>query len=105
MTDPLQSKRCARLLRAVAEPERLKIIHTLRSGPRHVGELAELLGSDIVNVSHHLGVLRNAGLVEDEKQGRFVFYRLHSDVFQGMASAKGKDYLDFGCCRIEMPKE
>src|SRR5262249_56001619 len=95
MTDPLQSERCARLLRAVAEPERLRIIHRLRSGPKHVSELAELLHSDIVNVSHHLGVLRNAGLVQDEKQGRFVIYRLHPDVFRQMSPPQPNYSLTF----------
>src|SRR5688572_28568050 len=82
MKDNLESQRCARLLRAVADPERLRIIQCLRAGPRSVGEVAAELGVEVVNVSHHLGVLRQAGLVQDEKQGRFVIYSLHPDVFQ-----------------------
>jgi DNA-binding transcriptional ArsR family regulator len=104
MDEPLEPDRCARLLRAVADPERLRIIRHLRTGPKHVSELAEELGSEIVNVSHHLGVLRHAGLVEDEKQGRFVLYRLHPEVFQPSSKSAADDHLDFGCCRIEMPK-
>jgi ArsR family transcriptional regulator len=103
--DSLQSKHCARLLRAVADPERLRIIQCLRTGPKNVSELAELLEAEIVNVSHHLGVLRQAGLVEDEKQGRFVLYRLHPSVFHQTTAARTMDYLDFGCCRIEIPKQ
>jgi DNA-binding transcriptional ArsR family regulator len=102
--DPLEPERCARLLRAVAEPERLRIIDCLRAGPRSVGELASLLRSEVVNVSHHLGVLRQAGLVQDEKQGRFVIYRLNPEIYQHMTAASGGDCLDFGCCRIEIPK-
>jgi ArsR family transcriptional regulator len=101
-SDPLESQHCARRLRAVADPERLRIIHCLRSGPQSVSELAAALNAEVVNVSHHLGVLRQAGLVQDEKRGRFVIYRLHPDVFRAAAAAT--DYLDFGCCRIEMPK-
>ena len=97
--EPLQPTRCARLLRALADPERLRIVQCLRSGPRNVTELAGLLGAEIVNVSHHLGVLRNAGLVQDERQGRFVIYRLHPDIFRpGDGPA-----FDFGCCRLEIP--
>jgi ArsR family transcriptional regulator len=101
MNDPLESKRCARLLRTVADPERLRIIQCLRAGPKNVGELAALLGAEVANVSHHLGVLRGGGLVLDEKCGRHVVYRLHPDVFQ---SARDSEYLDFGCCRLQIPK-
>ena len=101
MQDLLQSEHCARLLRAVADPERLRIIQCLRAGPQYVSGLAAALRAEVVNVSHHLGVLRQAGLVQDEKQGRFVLYRLHPDVFQ---PADATDYLNLGCCRIEIPR-
>ena len=96
MDEPLEPTRCARLLRALADPERLRIVQCLRGGPRNVSELAAALGAEVVNVSHHLSVLRHAGLVLDEKRGRFVVYRLHPDVFRpGEGPA-----LDFGCCRL-----
>jgi ArsR family transcriptional regulator len=47
-----------------------------------------------VNVSHHLGVLRSAGLVEDVKDGRFVIYSLHPKVFHNDSSKA--TYLDLG---------
>jgi ArsR family transcriptional regulator len=105
MNDSLQAENCARKLRALAEPERLRIVQCLRDGPRNVSELAGLLKAEIVNVSHHLGVLRHAGLVCDEKQGRFVIYSLHPDVFQPDAATRGAEHLDLGCCRLEIPKE
>ena len=104
MTEPLQPDRCARALRALADPERLRIIHYLRGGGHNVSELAALLDAEIVNVSHHLGVLRHAGLVQDEKQGRFVIYRLHPDIFHGSSNDASAEHLDFGCCRLELPK-
>jgi DNA-binding transcriptional ArsR family regulator len=104
MNDPLQSQRCARMLRALADPERLRIVQCLRDGPRNVGELAGLLSAEVVNVSHHLGVLRHAGLVLDEKQGRFVIYSLHPDVFHPKGEKRGAEHLDLGCCRLEIPK-
>ena len=103
MADPLQPDRCARMLRALADPERLRIITCLREGPRNVSELAALLDAEVVNVSHHLGVLRNAGVVIDEKQGRFVVYRLHPDVFHPSEGAPAAEHLDLGCCRLEIP--
>ena len=104
MDDPLQPDRCARMLQALADRERLRIVQCLRDGPRHVTELAVLLDAKVVNVSHHLGVLRNAGLVQDHKQGRFVLYQLHPDVFQPGADPSGAEHLDLGCCRLEIPR-
>jgi len=105
MNDELQAERCARKLRALAEPERLRIVQCLRDGPRNVGELAGLLNAEVVNISHHLGVLRHAGLVQDEKKGRFVVYSLHPDVFHPDDKRHGTEHLDLGCCRLEIPKE
>jgi ArsR family transcriptional regulator, nickel/cobalt-responsive transcriptional repressor len=101
MTDSLQPKRCARLLRVLADPDRLRIIRLLRGGPRKVSEVASALELQVVNASHHLGVLRRAGLLQDERQGRFVVYQLAPDVLQPNAAV---EYLDLGCCRLEMPK-
>jgi ArsR family transcriptional regulator len=104
MADDLQPNLCARLLRALAEPDRLRIVHCLRAGPKNVGEIADELGAPVVNVSHHLRLMREAGLLLDEKQGRFVHYRLHPDVFTPDSDAGRSDHLDLGCCRLEMPK-
>jgi ArsR family transcriptional regulator len=105
MSEPLQPDLCARALRALADPERLRIIHCLRGGERNVSELAALLDAEVVNVSHHLGVLRHACLVLDEKKGRFVVYRLHPDVFHGPNAGESVEHLDLGCCRLELPKD
>jgi hypothetical protein len=49
-------------------------------------------------------VLRHAGLVRNEKQGRFVLYSLAPQFFKPEGSADEIEHLDLGCCRIEMPK-
>jgi DNA-binding transcriptional ArsR family regulator len=103
MKDPMQPQRCARLLRAVADPDRLRIIQCLRTGPRYVGDLAKVLHIEAVNISHHLQVLRHAGLVESEKEGRFVLYRLRPEAFPFPAAGGIPTHIDFGCCRLEMP--
>ena len=102
MEDRLQSAECAERLKAVAEPDRLKIIQCLQGSPKNVTALTELLDSPLVNVSHHLRVLRDAGLVRDEKQGRCVVYSLHPDVFRPKDSRQLTDALDFGCCRLQL---
>jgi len=104
MKDPLQPRQCARLLRALADPDRLRIVRCLRDGPKNVSEIAAALGVLVVNISHHLGVLRQAGLVEDEKQGRYVVYHLHPDVYQPGPKDCATEQLDLGCCRLEIPK-
>jgi ArsR family transcriptional regulator, nickel/cobalt-responsive transcriptional repressor len=59
-------------LKALSEPDRLKIMQCLQDGPKNVSELAGLLDRELANVSHHLSVLRHAGLVQDQKQGKYV---------------------------------
>lgn len=102
--DPLQPDRCAQLLAALAAPERLRIVRLLRDGPRNVSEIAERLGASVVNVSHHLAVLRHAGLVRNQKKGRFVLYSLAPGVLQPEDNSSATEHLDLGCCRLEIPK-
>jgi DNA-binding transcriptional ArsR family regulator len=99
--DSLQSDHCAEMLRALADPVRLRIIDALRAAPRCVSELSESLDLEVVTVSHHLGILHAVGLLEREKKGRFKVYRLREGV---LASANGdKQHIDLGCCRLEIP--
>jgi len=66
----------AEILRTLASPRRLEILHRLSEGPCEVGRLAEELGATQPNISQHLSVLRTAGLVDAERDGREVRYRL-----------------------------
>jgi ArsR family transcriptional regulator len=102
MSDKLQPSVCARMLKALADPERLRIVDRLRAGPRNVSELAAELRQELANVSHHLGVLRQAGLVLDRKDGKFVVYRLHPDIFRPATAGQSGDRLDLGCCQLEL---
>ena len=103
MEDVLESDRCAELLKTIADPERLKIIQCLREGPHKVGEIAEMLDEKLVNVSHHLGVLRQAGFVLATKQGRFVAYALNPEFFSNKRKGNALQQVDLGCCRLELP--
>jgi DNA-binding transcriptional ArsR family regulator len=60
----------------MAHPSRLLILETLAEGDRCVCDLQRLVGSDMSTVSKHLALMRQAGLVEDRRQGLQVFYRL-----------------------------
>ncbi len=66
----------ARIIKAMAHPSRLFIVDQLSHGQRCVCELTELVGADISTVSKHLSILKNVGIVSDEKKGNQVFYTL-----------------------------
>lgn len=104
MRDRLQSGKCARFLKALADPDRLKLVQALQSGPKTVTDLSLALGKELANVSHHLRVLAHAGLVETEKDGKFVIYRLHPVVFRKDPQNQA-DVFDLGCCRLELGGE
>jgi DNA-binding transcriptional ArsR family regulator len=66
----------AEVLKTLSNPRRLEIIHLLADGPREVSRLAEEMGISQPNVSQHLALMRSAGVVESERDGREVRYRL-----------------------------
>ena len=67
----------AKVIKAMAHPTRLFIVDELaRSKERCVCELTEMVGADMSTVSRHLAQLREAGIVEDERRGSMIFYRL-----------------------------
>jgi DNA-binding transcriptional ArsR family regulator len=81
MTEFSEARKVAALLAAVSEPTRLRVLWQLAKGPLHVGALADLIDIPMVNMSHHLGVMRQAGVLDDEKDGRKVIYKLRPEVF------------------------
>jgi len=71
----------ADLLKALAHPRRLEILHLLRNQTLNVGEMVEMLGLPQANLSQHLMVMREAGVLESKKTGKEVFYRLTDKSF------------------------
>jgi ArsR family transcriptional regulator len=94
---------CAERLKALADPDRLRIVTCLFAGPKNVSELACALGEELVKISHHLGVLRHAAVVQTRRQGKYVVYSLHPDIAAAGDAGKMKT-LDLGCCRLDLPK-
>ena len=90
----IQYEARARVIKAMAHPSRLLIIDELSRRERCVCDLTELVGADTSTVSKHLSVLKNAGIVEDDKRGAQVFYRLVTpcvmNFFRCVASVKDK---------------
>ena len=69
-------RRQARVLKALANESRLKIVDRLSRGECSVGALTEIIGSDPSTVSKHLAVLRAHGIVLDRREGNVVYYTL-----------------------------
>ncbi len=72
--DILQRK--SDILKAIAQPTRLKIIELLRDGERCVCEMIPLLKEEQANISKHLSILRQAGVVEFRKEGVSSYYKI-----------------------------
>ena len=66
----------ARIIKSLAHPARLLMADELAKRPLCVCDLRAMVGSDLSTVSKHLSVLKNAGIVADEKRGSQVFYSL-----------------------------
>ncbi|MBB5204896.1 DNA-binding transcriptional ArsR family regulator [Inhella inkyongensis] len=66
----------ASFFQALAEPNRLRLLNLLRGGEQRVGDLAELSGMTTTNVSRHLSLLQQRGLVLREGRGTSVYYRI-----------------------------
>ena len=82
----------AQVFKALGHPGRLLMLEALSRGERCVCELAALVGSEMPTVSRHLSLLKNAGILDDEKRGAQVFYRLMTpcvmNLFQCVASVR-----------------
>jgi ArsR family transcriptional regulator, nickel/cobalt-responsive transcriptional repressor len=91
---------CAERLAVLADPTRLAVLESLFAGPKHVKEINRRLRVPQSLLSHHLRVLRHAGLVVAERDGKAVLYALAP----GARSTDGGDSLDLGCCNISFPR-
>jgi DNA-binding transcriptional ArsR family regulator len=66
----------ARRFRAIGEPMRIRLLDQLRDGEATVGELSEATGASQQNISKHLAVLADAGILGRRKEGNRVYYRI-----------------------------
>ena len=72
-------EKVAAYFQALSEPTRLTLLNLLRDGERNVGELAQLSGYTAANVSRHMALLTQHGLVARESRGTSVYYRMADD--------------------------
>src|SRR5262249_4736932 len=87
---------CQPFLKALPDETRWKIVQELLRRPRTVGDLSEWMRVSQYNISKHLRILREAGIVEAQKRGRHLFCQIAPD-FKKRVS-KHKNQLDLGCC-------
>ncbi len=69
-------KKEAEVFKALGHPTRLWIVQQLADGEHCVCEFVEAVGADFSTISKHLSVLKQAGVIEDDKRGKSVYYRL-----------------------------
>jgi len=94
----------AEVFKALGHPDRLRILEDLADGERCVCDLVESVGSSWSTVSRHLSVLKEAGVLADEKRGLQVFYRVALPCVSSFvecldAGRQGEVVEVRGCCR------
>jgi ArsR family transcriptional regulator, arsenate/arsenite/antimonite-responsive transcriptional repressor len=98
--------RAAELFHALSDETRLSIVERLRNGERCVCDLTDLLDAAQSRLSFHLKVLKDAGLVHDRKEGRWVHYHLNREAFAELQellgdikpSSRQLTVKDVSCC-------
>lgn len=93
---------CIAALKALGEATRLRILRLLFKEPLSVNAIAERLGVSQYNVSKHLRIMREAGLLETEKQGQQRLYSVVLDLKAQMEESN--NILDLGCCTFRLDK-
>jgi len=93
---------CIPAMKALGEENRLRIVRMLLKKQYSVNEIAEALDITQYNVSRHLRVLSEAGLLEMEKNGQQRLYALATEFTEHLA--ENKNVLDLGCCQFDFAK-
>ncbi len=87
-------------LRALADPIRREILELLKRGRLSAGEIAERFPVTAASISRHLSVLKDAGLIRDTREGKYIYYDLNASVLEEIllwiADLKGENNDDQG---------
>ena len=73
-------------IKALADPTRRRILELLKKGPLSAGELGKEFDMTGATMSHHLSILKKAGLVQDNKKGTFIYYEINTSVMEDLLS-------------------
>lgn len=96
-----KSLTCANMLKVLSDETRLHVVRLLMDKPQHVGQLNEVLKVEQSLLSHHLGLLRKAGLVIGERDGKAVLYRLSPEA----ELRRDGRILNLGCCKLSFDEK
>lgn len=81
--------------KALSDPTRRQIIELLKPGKLTAGEIVAQFDMTGATISHHLSILKNAGLITDSKQGKYIFYELNltvvEEIMNWLTGLKGKE--------------
>ena len=69
-------------LRALADPTRRKILNLLKTGRMSAGEITDCFSVTAASISRHLSVLKEADLIRDSREGKFIYYQLNASVLE-----------------------
>ncbi|MDO5400750.1 MAG: autorepressor SdpR family transcription factor [Eubacteriales bacterium] len=85
-------------MKALADPTRRDILNLLKAGPLSAGEIGEHFSITAAAISRHLSVLREADLISDTRDGKFIFYELNTsvleEIFLWLRDLKGENHYD-----------
>ena len=69
-------------LKALADPTRREILNLLKSGTKSAGEISDHFNITAAAISRHLSVLKEADLIEDSREGKYIYYTLNASVLE-----------------------
>lgn len=98
----LNSGECAAVLRALGDRTRLRILESLLIHEQCVSDIVSELRKPQPHVSHHLGILRHAGIIEGIRDGQRICYRINPDFRRVLTKQKAQS-LELGCCQLTFP--
>jgi len=93
---------CIAALKALGEETRLRILRLLMKDQLSVNDISEQLNVSQYNISKHLKIMREAGLLETEKQGKQRLYTVVGNLKSQVAA--NDNILDLGCCTFRLDK-
>ncbi len=104
MTRPILTPRqCSEVLRALGDETRLRILESLLIQEKCVTDLVKNIRKGQPHVSHHLRILREAGLIEGIRDGKRICYRVSPAMVRALKQDR-RQALDFGCCQLSFPE-
>ncbi len=96
-------KNCVTQLKVLADETRMMVLREIKDQGKTVSEINKKIKIDQSLLSHHLKILRDAGLVEVIRQGKFNLYKLSAEITSSAGSSK--QTIDLGCCSLNFKEK